>query len=281
MTLLTTTSNSSINQQSNEVSKRDAVPAISFIGAGHVAYHLAQAFYHRGIKIHQIYNRTDEAGRELATLVGAQYIEDISRCEPVSMVVIAVSDNSIHAISALLPYDVSQHSIVVHTSGSMPSKLLNAHRMPAGFYPLQTFRKEIPIDLSEVPILITCDNPTVYQRLYDIASLISNHVRPITDEHRTSLHLSAVIVNNFTNHLYQIAYDICATHNVDFQLLVPLIQQTVARLTAGIPPRNMQTGPAIRRDMNTLQRHQILLAADAPSLELYNFMTEHIQQYKP
>jgi len=50
-------------------------------------------------------------------------------------------------------------------------------------------------------------------------------------------------VNNFTNHMYTIAYDLCEEHNVPFDILKPLILETSDKIKK-LTPKDAQTGPA-------------------------------------
>ena len=253
--------------------------SVSFIGAGNVAHHLALAFNRNEVTINQIYNRSKDNGSELSKRVDAEYINTIKDLEVSTLLIIAVNDNAIKAISKSIPKKVSASTIIVHTSGSQSIEVLSSHRYYGCFYPLQSFRKKRGIDIYSVPILISALEERVQQRLLSLGSMISKKVTLINDKNRSLLHLPAVIVNNFTNHLFQLAYDYCDRNNLDFSLLHPLINETVKRLDNLQPPREMQTGPAIRGDQSTIERHESQLVAHPDILQLYQLMTQNIEKY--
>jgi predicted short-subunit dehydrogenase-like oxidoreductase (DUF2520 family) len=118
----------------------------------------------------------------------------------------------------------------------------------------------------------------VQSELFDFAKTISSTVSFAGDEQRLQMHLGAVIVNNFTNHLYVLAQEYCNKQGLDFALLHPLIQETALRLQNNNPV-DVQTGPALRNDAETIQTHLNLLVKNEPLQKLYQMFTESIRLY--
>src|SRR5690606_12433218 len=108
---------------------------------------------------------------------------------------------------------------------------------------------------------------------------ISEQVYQVDSEQRRALHLSAVFVNNFVNHLYHIGEQICKKNQLPFDILRPLIAETAAKITE-MPPLEAQTGPAKRCDNSTLLKHREQLTPHPLYLQLYDLLTEAIQQSK-
>ena len=52
--------------------------------------------------------------------------------------------------------------------------------------------------------------------------------------------------------------------------------ETAAKALASPSPAAVQTGPAVRGDLPTLERHRARLAGDALLLEIYNSMSQYI-----
>jgi len=250
---------------------------VSILGAGNVAHHLVQAFVKNSIEIVQIFNRTEESALPLCHASGAEYVNQLKDLEPVEVIFIAVSDNAISNIVEGLPF--FEKSIVVHTSGSAAIDKLKSCPKHGVFYPLQSFSKNRVINFQEVPIFITSDQTDTRNILLQLAKAISNKPIIIGDAKRSTLHIPAVIVNNFTNHLFAQARDLCDQNKLDFTLLLPLIKETIKRLEDGSHPKNHQTGPAIRDDQNTIKKHQQKLADSPSKLKLYNYITESIEEY--
>jgi predicted short-subunit dehydrogenase-like oxidoreductase (DUF2520 family) len=108
-----------------------------------------------------------------------------------------------------------------------------------------------------------------------LAFSISNRVVELDSEKRLYLHLAAVIANNFTNHLLAQSEKILKLQQLPFDLLKPLVEETVKKAFEGSPFKN-QTGPAVRNDQTTIQKHLEMLSEDEKLRELYQIITAHI-----
>jgi predicted short-subunit dehydrogenase-like oxidoreductase (DUF2520 family) len=107
------------------------------------------------------------------------------------------------------------------------------------------------------------------------AKSISKNVQKINSEQRKILHVAAVFACNFSNHLYTIAASILADHRLSFDLLKPLIAETADKIKLNEPAK-MQTGPAIRKDVKTMNAHLKLLSTDKKLKKIYTLMSDHI-----
>jgi predicted short-subunit dehydrogenase-like oxidoreductase (DUF2520 family) len=111
--------------------------------------------------------------------------------------------------------------------------------------------------------------------LEKLAKSISNTVTKIDGNQRKALHVSAVFVCNFTNHLYQIGNEICRANKIPFQILQPLIEETAQKIKS-LSPKEAQTGPALRNDSKTIEKH-IDFLTDENQKEIYKILTKSIQ----
>lgn len=228
--------------------------SVAIVGLGNVGSHLYHAFNATGAVHVDQFNSRD--------------LEDMPK---VDVVIIAVSDDAIAEVSAKL-----EASLVVHTSGGVHISSINTKGNRGVFYPLQTFTKDKNVDFKSIPICIEAENKEDLQLLEKLTTTISDKVFHIDSEQRSSLHVSAVFVNNFVNHMYVIAEDICKEHNVPFEVLQPLIRETSEKILS-ISPKKAQTGPAKRNDIQTIQKHLHLL--NEQQKELYSKLTQSIQSY--
>lgn len=246
---------------------------IAIIGSGNVANHLAEIFFEKKLNISEIYSRNIAEGTKLAVKVEAKFIEDIKEIGTnAEIVILAISDDAIANVCKQL--HLNTHYLA-HTSGIANTDTLKvASKNYACFYPLQTFTKHTKVDFSNIPILITASNSKTENILKELAKNISLKVETISDIQRQKLHLSAVIVNNFTNHLFTLSSNYLAKNNIDFNLLKPLIQETVNKISTNNPKAN-QTGPAKRNDTKTIQKHFSLIE-DKNLIEIYKILTKSI-----
>ncbi|WPO78115.1 Rossmann-like and DUF2520 domain-containing protein [Flavobacterium sp. KACC 22761] len=244
---------------------------LSIIGSGNVAQHLIKAFAKsEAIEIVQIFSRKKEA---LLSLIDEnKIVTDLSQLKSADLYIIAVSDNAILEVSHQLPF---QNKLVVHTSGAAPLNALDSKNRRGVFYPLQTFSKNKAVDFSVIPMCLEAENSSDFELLEKTAKTISNAVFAINSEQRKALHVAAVFVNNFTNHLYQIGKEICDEHQVPFEVLKPLIQETAEKINI-LDPIDAQTGPAKRNDTNTIEAHLAFLTNENQK-NIYNILTQSIQ----
>jgi len=247
---------------------------VTIIGSGNVAQHLAFAFATAGnTELHQVYSRKKEPITSLPYF--DNIINDLAELEEADVYIIAVSDGSIAEISEKLPF---KNRLVVHTSGSVPLDALHENNRKGVFYPLQTLTKNKEVDFRNIPICLEAEFTSDYITLDLVAKSISGKVFAITTQQRKSLHVSAVFVNNFVNHLYAIGNEICVENQVPFDILKPLIQETANKVLT-LTPIEAQTGPAKRNDTATIESHLEFLSNENQK-NIYKTLTQSIQNGK-
>jgi hypothetical protein len=166
---------------------------------------------------------------------------------------------------------------VVHTAGSVPQTVLAGITEDHGvLYPLQSLRKEIRVP-QDIPLLVEGNSPAVLERIKAFAGSLSPQVLEADGDQRMKLHLAGVLVNNFSNHLYTLTADWCQREDLPFKLLLPLIVETAERLSLTDPART-QTGPAVRGDGATIEKHLKMLDNYKDIKELYKLMTFQIEE---
>lgn len=255
---------------------------VVMIGSGNVAWHLAPALENIGLKVTAVYSPNLRNAKALtqrlyeATPAISLDFSDINA----SLFIIAINDQAIEEVAKelILPED----AIVVHTSGSQSIDTLGyiPTEHTGVFYPLQTFSKAKKVDFRKIPLLIESEDDFTKKTLMKIASQLSHEVRHVGSEDRKALHVSAVFACNLTNHLFTIAEKLLVQKQLDFNLLKPLISETINKsLTLG--PQNAQTGPAIREDLETLENHLEYLEGNEDYASIYRLITQNIMDTYP
>ena len=244
--------------------------SVVIIGSGNVAKHLIHAFSKiDNINLKQVYAR--KLGDESLMKSNIPITNDLSLLVDADITIIAVSDDAIADISC----DI-KNSLVVHTSGSVEMNALKNPKNKGVFYLLQSFSKEKKVNFSNIPICLEAENESDLNKLEKLASLLQGNIYHLTSQQRKKIHVAAVFVNNFTNHMYTIAHNICEEHNVPFNILQPLIEETSQKIK-NLTPKEAQTGPAKRNDMETIKNHLNLLSKSQQ--ELYLKITQSIQNH--
>lgn len=246
---------------------------IVIIGTGNVATVFGRLFRRAGFQILQVLGRDTGRTAELASELGCNACTDWKQAS-------MAADLYLAAISDTALYDLHEHlrlsgQLILHTAGSVPQHVLHKVSINHGIlYPLQSLRKEIMV-LNEIPLLVSGNNEFSKRVAHEIASRLSSNVSFTNDEGRLKLHVAAVFINNFTNHLYALTEEFCQKEKLDFKLLLPLALETVTRLKT-VSAGEVLTGPAIRKDEITINKHLELLSSYPAYQEMYRFMTESI-----
>lgn len=207
-----------------------------------------------------------------ATLISPEKVtNDISTIQEADLYIISVTDSSISEVSENLPFN---NKLVVHTSGTTSMDILDNKNRKGVFYPLQTFTKGKEVDFKEIPICLEAQDHEDYILLEKVAKSISKKAIKISSEQRKAIHVSAVFVCNFVNHLYQIGNEICLQNNIPFEILHPLIEETADKIKS-LSPIEAQTGPAKRNDTETINTHLNFLSNESQK-EIYKLLTKSI-----
>lgn len=247
---------------------------ISIMGAGNAATVLGKIFKKHNHKINEIIGRNKIAVRHLAKELSAKPCFELNQFNKNSDIyIIAVKDDAVAAVSAQINLDEQP---VLHTSGSLPIEVLaKASKNFGVLYPVQSLRKELNYN-PLIPFLIDGNSDFTKKIILKLASSVSENVISADNKTRLQYHLAAIVVSNFTNHLLALAKEYCDSNNTDFNLLLPLIEETVNRLHYH-EPSAMQTGPAARGDEEIIRRHLHLLHASPELKKVYELMSESIK----
>ncbi len=247
-------------------------------GAGRVATSLGEALQAAGHRVVLVVSRHAATAARLAGRLGTPHATFADRplLPPAEIIIYSVSDDALEEVTALLP---PGDRLALHTAGSMPMEIFRGRARHYGvLYPLQTFSPGRRVDFSEVPLCIEGATPADEMKILTFARTLSRRVYSIPTPRRRTLHLAAVIVNNFVNHLYHLAGELLEKDDLPFELLVPLIRETAEKATA-MGPQRAQTGPAVRNDENVIKKHLELLSCSPGLQELYRLMTESIRHH--
>ncbi len=247
---------------------------VVLIGSGKVAKHLFDAFrLGNVIEVVQVIGRHSESLRHFdmvsTNLIGEDHVLDAD------IYIIAVSDGAISEVSRSIK---NSERFVVHTSGSIPMNVLSGHNRRGVLYPLQTFSSERAVDFKKIPLCLEAKVPKDLKLLRKLALSISDMVFEIDSDQRKYLHLAAVFANNFTNHMYVLANQICEENGLPFEMLKPLILETAEKIE-NHNPLIMQTGPALRQDLKVLKMQSDLLGTGTRAA-LYELISKSIQNQK-
>ena len=246
---------------------------IILLGSGNVATHLGIALKNSNYTIVQVFSKSIKNAKLLAKKLDTHFTNDLTKLKPADLIIVSINDDAILSVLSQI-----KNTAIVHTSGSIGLDVFKQKFTNYGvFYPLQTFNKEIDINISEIPFCIEGNSLEFEKQLIKIAKALSKNVVKMNSQQRKQLHIAAVFACNFSNHMYSIADDLLAKKNIDFKILLPLIRKTNANLE-NYRPKEVQTGPAKRKDTAIIQEH-IATIKENEIKELYHRISDNIIKY--
>ncbi|HXH99055.1 MAG TPA: DUF2520 domain-containing protein [Sphingobacteriaceae bacterium] len=251
---------------------------IVLLGSGNVATHLGKALMLAGHNIIEVWSRTFQNAQILAVQLQSEAISEISQItKNGDIYIISVSDDAIRNVARLLHV---QDKLIIHTSGSTELNVLKDFSSRVGvLYPLQTFSKFREMNFKNIPLIVEGSSDVVTENLKKMALQLSSKVYSLDSNQRQVLHISAVFACNFTNHLFVIAENLLEKHAIDFDMLRPLITETVEKIITNSPAK-VQTGPAVRNDNITIEKHLVFLR-NSPDLQaVYQLLSQSIVNLK-
>ncbi len=250
---------------------------IVMIGAGNLATNLGLALVTSGYRVVQVYSRTNESASVLADKLQCGYTNSVKGISTdADLYIVSIKDSVLAEITNELT-SVNTDALWVHTAGSMPMDTLSCRRRGV-FYPMQTFSKQTVADFKNIPVFLETSSTGDMDILRTIATSLSDKVYELSSEDRKYLHLAAVFSCNFVNHCCTLAADLLGDKDIPFEVMLPLIDRTAAKLHM-LTPCEAQTGPAVRYDRNVIDKH-ISLLSERPDLQrIYELMSKSIHKY--
>jgi predicted short-subunit dehydrogenase-like oxidoreductase (DUF2520 family) len=250
---------------------------ISFAGAGRVGGAICMELFRAGYPIDNIVSESENSSILLADNCNASWSTALVFPDSTDVIIVAVPDHKLKSVLSALK--CKSDTLVAHTAGSFGLEVFPERREATGiFYPLQTFTKGRNVNFREVPLLIEASDRKSAETLEELAKSICDKVCFTDTEHRKMLHLAAVFVSNFTNHLLTLGKEVSLKGGFQFEILEPLILETISKALA-IGPENSQTGPAIRNDRNTMEKQFDLLSFSPQLQGIYKELTNSIINY--
>ena len=242
-----------------------------------MASSICREIFEAGFNIELIVSLSERNGRSLADSCEAKWSPELLFPCTTDLIIVAVPDHRLKNV--LEKIKCRPDTLVAHTAGSIGLDLFPEHIKRKGvFYPLQTFSRERRVDFNELPILLESSDLQSSEMLQNLAVSLGGITHFVSTEQRQMIHLAAVFICNFTNHMLTEGKLVALKAGVPFKILYPLIKETVSK-AMGIGPEKSQTGPAMRNDQNTIEKHLELLSFSPELQKIYSEITLSIIKY--
>lgn len=267
--------------------QEDRSLCFALIGSGRVATHLGRTLVTRGATCTGVYSPTPQHAETLAHELRAKpyaSLHSICHQSGLDFILISIKDDALSEVVKELVQHSSEGvppSPILHTAGSVPLRVITEYTPRGGvLYPMQTFSKERPLEVSQVPFFLEASDADVMALLEEICHRLRvAEVYHLSSQDRQTLHLASVFACNFVNHLYAQSAHLLQSIGLPFTIMEPLVRETLEKALSTPDPATLQTGPAVRGDQKvmTLQEEKLTaLGADA-ARALYQALSCSIQ----
>lgn len=251
----------------------------TLVGTGNMAWFLSNKLQEAGHRCMGLYGRNKTEASLLAVILNAPLLHQLFHIREglADCCILAVTDNAVAEVAAKIPL---RDTVMIHTSGSLALDVIPSQNGAALWCIYSIVKNNYP-QHRNIPVICEAGSIKALEKVKTIATTFSDTIQQATWQQRQYLHLTAVMSNNFINHLLAICSEVCKETKVPFELLTPIIEQTFQRIKTNTP-LDTQTGPAKRGDKNTIQRHLLLLQQHPEWQKVYEFLTASIESmYKP
>jgi pyrroline-5-carboxylate reductase len=249
---------------------------IVIVGSGNIAHFFLPRLQQEGHEVVQIYSPNLENASKLAQLHGVDaYTNQLDKLiDDADVYILAVKDAALATLNESLRL---QGKLVLHCAGAVSlNAISDISENRAVIWTLYSIRKNNLPDTNNIPLIVEANTDQGLEMTMLLAKAISGTVLQVNFEQRQLMHLNAVLVNNFTNHLFTIAEKLSEEHQLPFEILQPIIEQTFSRIGKVLPSES-QTGPAIRKDEVTMHKHISLLESHPEWQQIYKDISLSIQ----
>lgn len=166
--------------------------------------------------------------------------------------------------------------VMVHFSGT--SALIEAERFDSAvMWPVHSFGETEKPSWTQIPWITEHRGTEAGLFVADFLAALGCTSVELNVQQRRELHLAAVVMNNFSNHLATLAFEWCAKQGLPPTALQHLAEQTFSRLRF-TAPEAAQTGPARRGDTSTLEQHLNMLNENPQLREIYQMFSKQIAE---
>jgi predicted short-subunit dehydrogenase-like oxidoreductase (DUF2520 family) len=186
-------------------------------------------------------------------------------CGEVELVVLCVPDRAIPEVAAAIPTG----PWIAHTSGAQRLDALAPHERRFSLHPLQTFTTERgPEQLDGAWAAITGETDGALAAARELAELLAVRPFELDDEARPLYHAAASFASAFLVTLHDVAAELMQAAGAPPEALEPLMLRTIENGFG-------HTGPLVRGDWETIERHAEAIGARRPQLlPLYRALAE-------
>ncbi|MDQ3962495.1 MAG: DUF2520 domain-containing protein [Actinomycetota bacterium] len=242
----------------------------ALVGAGRVGTAVAELLRRAGHKPIAVASRSRASATRAANLLSAPVVE-VSDLADVDVVLLGISDAALESVVAELAGRVDPGTVVVHFAGSLgPDVLDPIGARPAALHPVQAC-PDVATAIARLPG--SAWGVTTQPGLQEWATGVierdlSGRAVTVITEDRALWHAAAVMTSNGAAAMLAIGESLLASIGIarPEQVLGPLARGTIQNAVEGGGGGPTLTGPLVRDEPATIERHLVALRERHPTL---------------
>lgn len=239
----------------------DRQPTLGILGGGRAAWAYGSAWRRVGWPIAGVWLRAESSSRLPELLDAPRLALDQMRAD---LLLVAVSDRAIAEVAERIP---ETGAVIFHASGA-----LTALRGGFSLHPLKSLPPVgEPSDLQDTLLVFEGEHRETARR---IAEQLGARFAEVSREQKARYHAGAVFGSNYVALMLDIAEELIGIEDAEGDL-VALAQSAMENWRKQEGARRF-TGPAIRGDRATMERHLIALQDKPEIAELYRLLAARI-----
>lgn len=239
---------------------------INVIGCGNVGKTLCRLWTrHNLLEVRSVLNRSRQSGASAVDFVGeGRAVDDYSQLERTDLTMISTSDESIETCCRRLVDSgiLAPGTIVFHTSGSLPSSLLDPARSRgasiAGLHPVKSFADpERAVESFSGTFCAVEGDAAAREVLSELMHRCGAITFDVSPESKTVYHAATVFASNYLVALLEIGLRCFERAGISretaLKVMDPIVSGT-ARNVIDTGPVAALTGPIARGELSVVQR---------------------------
>lgn len=263
----------SVSASMNPSSDLPLRPRVALVACGRVGTAVAVLLQRAGCDVTGLWSRSAPSLERAAALLDAPRL-DLAAPISADLVIVGANDPAIADVARMIAPSVPPGIVVAHLSGSLGAEVLSpvedSGAIPAALHPVQAC-PDVPTAIERLPG--SAWGVTTSDQVFEpvagwVRDLLKGSPVRVQERDRAIWHAASVMTSNGIAALMAFGESLLSGigMNQAEKILGPLAAGTVANAVGGGGGGTTLTGPVVRGEVETIERHLTSLESKAPHL---------------